>query len=174
MTAQAKRLRAYPGNAGKLVYRIAAANALMALMMLVNRVLNPDDDDKLPEDVRARPHFTFGHIGDNIITFTRLGNISEMLEWVGLDDLQWDAEDIYAPADKIYGSITPFLKTPFELSTGLTFYPEFAHPRAIRDRWQYFFNTLGPADVYSAVSGKPSNKKKTSLIEKYSHLLLRL
>ncbi len=79
-----------------------------------------------------------------------------MLEWVGLDDLAWTPEDLYAPADKIWGSITPFIKTPLEIAAGFTFFPEFAHPKTIRDRWQYFFNTLGATDVYNAITGKPS------------------
>ncbi len=61
------KVKKISGDAAKLLYRIAAANALMMLMMLVNRVLKRDDDDKLPEEVRARPHFTFGRIGDVIL-----------------------------------------------------------------------------------------------------------
>jgi hypothetical protein len=140
----------------KLLYRIAAANALMALMTFVNRVWNKEDDDLLPEETKARPHFTFGRIGDNIIAFTRLGNVSEMLEWVGLDDLQWTEEDLYAPINKVWGALTPFIKTSFELATKKSYYPKFQTPTNIRDQFEYFFNALGVGEVYSAIAGKPS------------------
>ena len=53
--------------------------------------------------------------------------------------------------------ITPLVKTLFvELPTGLNFYPSITQPRAIRDKWEHFFSTLGVDDVYKAVVGKPT------------------
>ena len=52
--------------------------------------------------------------------------------------------------------ISPIIKTPVELITGLNFYPSITQPRAIRDRWEHFFSTLGVDDVYRLVVGKPN------------------
>lgn len=51
---------------------------------------------------------------------------------------------------------TPFVKQPIELISGLNFYPSLSQPRAIRDKWQHFFNSLGVDDIYNELSGKPT------------------
>jgi hypothetical protein len=52
--------------------------------------------------------------------------------------------------------ITPFAKIPVEIASGLNFYPELTKPRAIRDKWDHFFNSWGVADVYRHATGKPT------------------
>lgn len=92
----------------------------------------------------------------NIYAFRQLGSFSELLEWIGIDDYKWSSEDLTAPLDKAWGMITPFVKMPVELASGLNFYPSLTEPRAIRDKWQHFFNSLGVDDIYSEVTGKPT------------------
>ena len=127
-------------------------NLMTLLMVAWNKLVMGDEDDKLPPQSRNIPHLTLG----NGHAFTKLGSFSELLEWFGLEDYQWTEEDALAPVDKIAGMITPLVKTPTELITGLNFYPSITQPRAIRDRWEHFFNSLGVAEEYKMLTGKPT------------------
>lgn len=142
-------------NVKNLAKRMATPAVSAIILALINGVLNREADEKLPEDVRNRPHITFGEWGGNVYAFTRIGNIPELLEWVGLDDWKWTEDDWQAPIDKMWDSITPAIKVPFELATGESRYSDFDQPSAIRDRWEYLFNTFGLSDVYKGVTGKP-------------------
>jgi hypothetical protein len=153
-------------NSGALLYRLAAMTAVTALMQLINRIINKEPDDKLPEDVKARPHLTLGQLGDNVIAFTRIGNIYELLEWVGADDLKIESagEIPRAFIDKVWSAVTPFVKVPTELAFGITFYPETDNPRQIRDRYEYLADSLGLASVYKMATGKPSPNSLKDLV----------
>lgn len=143
-------------KAGKLLLKALMVNMLGLLMVAWNKLVMKEQDDKLPPSVRNVPHITLGQIGDNVYAFRQLGSFSELLEWFGLDDYKLSSEDLAAPLDKAWGMVTPFLKMPIELVSGLNFYPSLAHPRAIRDKWQHFFNSFGVDDIYSEVTGKPT------------------
>lgn len=142
-------------NVKNLAKRMATPAVSAVILALINGALNREADEKLPEDVRNRPHITFGEWGGNVYAFTRIGNIPELLEWVGLDDWKWTEDDWQAPIDKLWDSITPAIKVPFELATGESRYSDFDQPSVIRDRWEYLFNTFGLSDVYKGVTGKP-------------------
>lgn len=160
-----------PKKAGKLLLKALMANALVLLMTAWNRLVKKDDDDELPPSVRNIPHLTLGKIGENVYAFRQLGSFSELLEWAGLDDYKWTKEDLTAPLDKAWGMITPFVKLPVELASGLNFYPSLTQPRAIRDKWQHFFDSWGVGEVYDNVTGKPtrgvSNILKSAFIYSY-------
>lgn len=145
-----------PKKAGKLLLKALMVNMLGLLMIAWNKLVMKDADDQLPPSVRNVPHLTLGKVGDDVYAFRQLGSFSEILEWIGLDDYKWTSEDFVAPLDKAWGMITPFVKLPVELASGLNFYPSLTEPRAIRDKWQHFFNSLGVDDIYSEVTGKPA------------------
>lgn len=145
-----------PKKAGKLLLKALMVNMLGLLMIAWNKLVMKDADDQLPPSVRNVPHLTLGKFGDEVYAFRQLGSFSELLEWVGLDDYKWTSEDFVAPLDKAWGMITPFIKMPVELASGLNFYPSLTEPRAIRDKWQHFFNSLGVDDIYSEITGKPT------------------
>ncbi|MBQ3114881.1 MAG: strawberry notch family protein [Clostridia bacterium] len=145
-----------PKKAGKLLLKALMVNMLGLLMIAWNKLVMKDADDQLPPSVRNVPHLTLGKVGDDVYAFRQLGSFSEILEWIGLDDYKWTSEDFVAPLDKAWGMITPFVKLPVELASGLNFYPSLTEPRAIRDKWQHFFNSLGVDDIYSEVTGKPT------------------
>ena len=145
-----------PKKAGKLLLKGLMVNALALLMVAWNRLVMKDEDDELPPSVRNVPHITLGKIGDDVYAFRQLGSFSELLEWVGFEDYQWTKEDLTAPIDKAVGMISPLFKTPVEIITGLNFYPSITQPRAIRDKVEHLFSTLGVDDVYRAVAGKPT------------------
>ena len=145
-----------PKKAGKLMLKALMVNALTLLMVAWNKLVMKDEDDELPPSVRNVPHITLGKIGDEVYAFRQLGSFSELLEWVGFEDYKWTEEDKTAALDKAVGMITPVIKTPVELLTGLNFYPSITQPRAIRDKVEHLFSTLGVDDVYRAVVGKPT------------------
>jgi hypothetical protein len=153
-----------PKKAGKLLLKGLMVNMLALLMVAWNRLVMKDEDDELPPSVRNIPHITLGKIGDDVYAFRQLGSFSEMLEWVGLEDYQWTEEDKTAALDKAVGMITPVAKTPVELLTGLNFYPSITQPRAIRDKWEHLFSTLGVDEVYRVVAGKP-NKGVSDIVK---------
>lgn len=141
-----------PKKAGKLMLKTLMVNLLPLLTVAWNRLVMKDEDDELPPQTRNVPHITLG----NGYAFRQLGSFSELLEWFGLEDYKWTEEDLLAPVDKVAGMLTPLAKTPLELVTGLNFYPSITQPRAIRDRWEHFFNSLGVADIYKNLTGKPT------------------
>ena len=145
-----------PKKAGKLLLKALMVNMLGLLMAAWNRLVMKDEDDELPTTARNVPHLTLGKIGDNVYAFRQLGSFSELLEWFGLDDYEWTKEDLTAPLDKAWGMITPAVKTPIELVSGLNFYPSLTQPRAIRDKWNHFANTFGVDTIYNEVTGKPT------------------
>ena len=145
-----------PKKTGKLLLKALMVNMLGLLMAAWNKLVMKDEDDKLPPSVRNVPHLTLGKIGDDIYAFRQLGSFAEILEWFGLEDYKWSSEDIFAPLDKAWGMVTPFLKMPIELVSGLNFYPSLANPRAIRDKWQHFFNSFGVDVIYNEITGKPT------------------
>lgn len=143
-------------KAGKVLLKALMVNLLGLIIMAWNKLVMTEDEEKLPPSVRVRPHITLGSIDDNVYAFTRVGSFSELLEWFGLDDYEFSKEDLLAPVDKTWGMITPFAKIPVEIASGLNFYPELTKPRAIRDKWDHFFNSWGVADVYRHATGKPT------------------
>lgn len=147
---------AIPKKAGKLLLKGLMVNMLSLLMVAWNKLVMDDEEEKLPPSVRNVPHLTLGKVGDNIYAFRQLGSFAEILEWFGLEDYKWTEEDLMAPLDKAWGMVTPFLKLPIELVSGLNFYPSLAEPRAIRDKMQHFFNSFGVDDLYNEITGKPT------------------
>lgn len=145
-----------PKKAGKLLLKGLMVNLLGLLMVAWNQLVMKDEDEELPPSVRNVPHITLGKFGDVVYAFRQVGSFSELLEWVGLEDYQWTEEDKTAALDKAVGMITPVIKTPVELLTGLNFYPSITQPRAIRDKVEHLFSTLGVDDVYRVAAGKPT------------------
>lgn len=165
-------------NVKNLAKRMATPAVSAIILALINGVLNREADEKLPEDVRNRPHITFGEWGGNVYAFTRIGNIPELLEWVGLDDVSiidiingnfegfTDENAFMAGLNKLYNSVTPAAKLFIELPTGFSFYNGFDEPSIVRDKWEHFFNTFGLSDVYKFVRGKPvKNNNLTDIIQ---------
>lgn len=147
-------------------------NLLALLVKAFNHLVWPDDEDKLPPDVKERPHITLGHdpITGEILYFDRIGALTDNLEWFAGDSFASDIKDILdgkisvtdwvlkvcaAPLNKIFQGITPLIKTPFELASGKSLYPDFTNPRNINDRLKYIAQSFGLAWPYKAITGEP-------------------
>jgi hypothetical protein len=157
---------------GRITLRVTALSVLITLW---NSFLFSDEEDDLPEDVRTRPHIIFGRNDKGeVIYFSRLGALNDFLDWFGLDNLQSDVEDLtrgrkdikeqasdmaYAPLSKFINGLSPYLKTPLELISGSTYYPDARTPRKIRDKGEYVASAVGLTEEYKHLAGKPTKEK---------------
>jgi len=163
-----------------MAYRVASTGvkmyALWALATVLNGLFAGDDDDKLRKEVRLRPHLTFGNTpdGTEIVHFPRIGNISDILEWMDLDEMQdavkaawegrrsWDraAWDVLrgGPIEKLVNSVGPQVKYPFEAALDKTVYPNIDRPRVIESWPEKISQDLGLGDAFRGLTGRPNRQ----------------
>lgn len=147
---------------------------LTTMLDVWNKLVMKDEDEELPDDVRSRPHITLGRRENGeIIYFTRLGALTDLMDWFGLDTLKDDIEELnlermtipemiktksIAPFNKLLGMVSPFIKSPFELMYGSSLYPDPMNPSRIRDKGQYIASSLGLREEYDRIKGLPVSK----------------
>ena len=157
-------------------YRVGSflikATAMWSGLQVWNNLMFPDEEKELSSGERNRPHIILGKTSEGkIINFTRVGSLGDFLQWFGLDaapkyvdalfkgnmTLTEIAEDMAkSPVNVVASGITPFIKTPMELASGRTYFPDLFKPRTIRDRGLYLAQSLGLDNEYKAVAGLPS------------------
>lgn len=157
-------------------------------LQLFNNLMSPEEEDKLPEDIKKRPHITLPAwlVGPNRVYYIdRLGSLAELLDIFGIDrSLGSDLNDVItgrmkledkmkemlmSPVHDIFNSSFPLAKMSVELITGKELFPDPSNPKQMRDRWEYIFNQVGFRDEYKALAGKPIiegsyTKQKRSII----------
>jgi hypothetical protein len=173
------------GVAGKVgaftTYRLAkialGASAYYIALMLFNKLIMGDEEDKLPEEVKNSAHITLPPwiFNDGKVHYIdRIGSASEFVGLLGIDgSLGSDLNDIatgrmtldeklkeiaMTPIYDIFNSSHPLFKIATELLTGKQLYPDPSNPTNIRDKWEYMFNQVGLKDEYNALAGKPFPK----------------
>ncbi len=165
----------------KLAKTYLMINLLSMLIALFNNLVWPDDEDKLPPDIQAKPHITLGHdTHGNVLYFDRVGAVLDNLEWFGQEDSPFlpfakDVRDIFngrqtftglvgklvaSPINQIISGINPIIKTPFELAAGKSLYPDFTRPRNLNDRVQYVAQSFGLNWPYKGITGLPVDNWK--------------
>ena len=165
-----------PYYAFKLAKTYLFVNLIAMLIAAFNHFVWPEDEDKLPPDIQAKPHITLGHdMKGNVLYFDKVGAMMDNLEWFGQEESPFlpfakDVKDIFdgrqtftglaakfiiSPLNKLIAGLTPLIKTPMELIAGQSFYPDFTNPRNINDRWQYLAQSLGLAWPYKGATGQP-------------------
>jgi len=163
-------------NIGKFIIK---ACMLWAIIQTWNLLKYPDEEKELPDEIKGRPHIILGRDKDgNIRYFSRLGALSDLLDWVGVDAFVTNYIDYLngrrtikeivvemakSPVNKIVQSITPFIKTPVELLTKEKLYPDVFKPKTIYDPWLYLFQSYGMEAEYRKLKGLPSRPYKTRL-----------
>ncbi|MBQ7262496.1 MAG: hypothetical protein IJR14_02135, partial [Synergistaceae bacterium] len=161
----------YAYRAAKTVLMV---NLLGWAIQAFNHFVMGDDEEELTPDVRDRPHLTLGHDGDGrVYYFDRVGAIGDLLDWFAMDSFWPDMREILngqqtvtgylkkmaqAPISKAVNALNPLLKTPAELLSGRSVFPDAFHPRAIRDVGTYVASTLGLSWEYRALTGQPGPK----------------
>lgn len=158
---------------------IVSISALWAALWAWNHFMFPEEEEALSDEVKKYPHIIFGKGKDGeIVYFTRLGILGDLIEWVGLNGTpqyveNWlngkmTAKEIAidmakSPVNKVVQGLTPFFKMPAELLSQKQLFPDFSKPRTIRDNGLYLAQALGLENEYKALAGIPSRPYAGSL-----------
>lgn len=154
--------------------------ALMyAAVTAYNILVHGDDEEELSAEERARLHLLLGRDKDGKIRMLRFqGALSDFLAWFGFEQAIATMLEIEkgrasfadvakaiakAPINKIVGGLTPMLKTPMEMASGQTFWPDVFKPRQIRDRTRDLFRLFSFENEYDWLTGKPTRGYANSL-----------
>lgn len=148
------------------------ATAMSAALHTVNMLFFRDEEDDLPENVKARPHIIFGRDKDGkVLYFDRLGSLGDFLQWFGLDDAldkvidfllgRRDLKEIAiemakSPVNVVVQGVRPEMKLPAELAAGKSSFPDVFRLGIVRDRGLHLARALGLENEYTAVAGLPS------------------
>lgn len=156
-------LKGQIANIPYYTYKVGKTLLFISLFSILVQAFNnffwPEDEEKLPPEIRERPHLVFGHDSEgNVRYFTNIGSLFDLVDWFGLDTFKHDIKQIFngqqtvtdwikhissAPFKKLVNGLTPLIKTPLELGSGLGFYPDFTRPRHINDSLQYLAQSFG-------------------------------
>jgi len=157
---------------GKLILYLFSFTALTQVW---NLLFFPEEEKQLPRGVRSRTHIILGRdkeTGD-ILYFSRIGAISDVLDWVGLDTAVIDMMDflqgrltlkeyltqmIQSPLNKAVNAAYPYHKLAFELITGRKLFPDIFRQGQIRDAGLHIAQSLGLENEYKALAGLPQRK----------------
>jgi hypothetical protein len=129
-----------------------------------------DDDDPNKDKDLSRLILITGRDEDGTVTGVKAaGALADALGWLGLANLPSKLDDIadaerrgeaeqgyrkvagdvlFAPVNRMVSGVTPLIKTPAEVATGKTLFPDVRAPRDIRDPGQAMANTVGYGAAY--------------------------
>ncbi len=147
------------------------AAGLVALLSAWNHLRYPDEEERLPADVRDRPHLILGTDAKGNIRYTdRLGALPDFLQWFGLESpralvrdylnghksvAQVAVEMAKAPVNVLVQGFGP-QKTLVEVVTGKRLYPDLFEPGPVRNAGLHIAQSLSLGDVYSRLKGLPT------------------
>lgn len=174
--------RAY--RVGKFLVR---ATAFWSALQVYNNTVFPEEEKALPKEIRSRPHIVLGRDeNDKVLYFSRIGALGDFLEWFGLDaapqfvdkwmrgklTLKEVAQEIaQAPVNVGVQGITPFVKTPAEIISRRSFFPDVFKPRTIRDRAYHLSRGLGLENEYKSIMNLPTEGYGKSLPQAFIYRL---
>lgn len=146
------------------------ATAFWSALQVWNHTMFPEEEKLLPDNVKGRAHVIFGRDDDgNIVYFSRLGALSDFLEWFGLDAApqlasEWlsgkkSIKDIgkhmmRAPVNQVVQGLHP-VKGVFEVMLRRSLFPDAFDPKTIRDRGLHIARSMALENEYKAIQGKP-------------------
>jgi len=147
------------------------ASMLYGAVMLWNRLMFPDEEDELSEAQRRQLHLILGRRDDgSIISIRFQGALSDVLSYVGMEDLPQDLDDLIAGkktgkeqvkeagsafVNKWAQGIRPDIKTSAELMFDRAAYPDVFTPRPIRDKLEHIAGVFSMKMPYKIIAGKP-------------------
>lgn len=156
---------------------VRGAFAYMAIN-LWNNLFFPDEEEALG-DTRNQLYLILGRDEQgNIQTIRFQGALSDLLGWVGLENLPQDAEDLFkgkaslgdkmeegfeAGVSRAVNATSPFYKTAAEAMTGRSLYPNALEPRPIRDKAEHIAGLFSLKNVYQWIAGKPHKPLRREL-----------
>jgi hypothetical protein len=147
---------------------VVKAGALWGALQAYNNLVFPNEENELPVEEQQRPHIVLGRDENGKVRyFSRLGALPDFLEWFGLDTPIKDVKDYLdgsrsmkeiisdmgkAPINKLTQGVSPLIKSPAELLTGKTLFPDAFNARSIKDNELYLANSFGLANEFKAIS----------------------
>lgn len=156
----------------RLAITLALAAPLWGLLSIWN-MLNSDDDEKLPPDVRNKPHLTIGHnaFTGEVQYMGDIGSAFDALQMFGVGNLitgdlrdlldgrttfgEIAANIIDGPVSKLVSNANPFAKAVVEGFFGKRTFPSALHPTPIRDKGRFVAQSFGLEWYYDFLTDKP-------------------
>ena len=158
---------------GRLAIKTAAFASALAVY---NHTVFPDEENRLPADIKQSPHVILGKDSSgNIQYFNRMGALDDFISWFGLDyaprlvndylsgrktlkeALKAQGEAAYkGPVNKVVQGAAPFLKTAGEIITQRSTFPDVFKPGTIRNRYLHIARSIGLENEYVLAAGLPS------------------
>lgn len=173
-------------GAAKVGMRAVLAMGLYMLINLWNTLRYPEESKTLSRGSRIPSNIIVGKRSDgSLITVKFQGALADAASWFSLDNPANDISDIQkgilspvdklkeiamAPVNRVMSSISPIFKTPVELITGKSVYPDLTKAKPIRDRIEYALKTLSLDVPYQYIMGKPTRGKTPT--DKLANFLL--
>jgi len=161
---------------GKLGIKISG---LWTALQLYNTFFFPEVEENLPKEIKGRPHLNLGSTEEGeMVYFTRLGALGDLLDTFGFDELPYLVSDlvhgkksfkdtakqiIMSAGNEFYQGLTPVWKAPFELLFRQKTFPDVFDTTTIRDKNLYLMQQLNLGDEYIALSQLPGKPYKKTL-----------
>jgi len=165
---------------GSLAIKTAALTSALAVY---NNTIFPEEEKRLPRDIKNTPHIILGKDDQgNIQYFNRLGTLNDFISWFGLDSAPKFINDYLsgkqttkellksqieettkAPINKITQGAFPITKVAYETITRRSTFPNIFKPGTIRDRFLNVARSFGLENEYTALAGLPSKGYSDSI-----------
>jgi hypothetical protein len=149
-----------------------------------NHLFFPDEEEELG-NARNQLHLILGRNPDGSIQTWRIqGSLSDVLSWVGAEDLPNDLRQVLsgkagvtdkldeawrAGFSRLINSAQPFAKTGVEALMNRTFFPDATHPRPVRDKMEHVARLFSLGNVYKWMAGIPQAKTEKDLASLISY-----
>ena len=171
---------AQAARAGVLTGKVAAAFLIgrafqwFAFQQAWNHLLFPDEEEELNDTDQRRGHLIIGKVKDEILMLPTPGALADMGRWIGFEDALAAIDHVQSGRGRwgdvveavgsgfvntVAQGVTPFVKMPLELVTGIETFPDVMAPRRMRDRSQYVIRGLG-LNVVTDLAGALANMGK--------------
>jgi hypothetical protein len=147
-------------------------NGLYGLSKLWNTTMFPEEEKQMTDYERRNNHLILGKRSDgSLISVRGSGALGDAMDFFSLRDPIQSFQDyasgekkpsdipneiLKATGSKLYGAMSPFVKTGVEAVSGLSPYPDITHPRVIRDPWEHVARTFAMNIPYKYLTGLPS------------------
>ncbi len=155
---------------------VAGHGLLYAINRLLLAALGEDWEEykaDLPKEVRTRAFLALGRDGAGRPLYVdRLGAFDDVLEWFGMTGVDETFRDVLsgrrtlmqavgdiakASPNKLYQGVTPFVKAPAEMASGLSTFPDVfkSRPRRDQDPMLYLAQMMDAEGLYRRATNLP-------------------
>jgi len=149
---------------------------VFGMIWLWNHIFFGEEEEELSDTDRRRMHLIVGKWGDEIVTVSTPGALSDLWQWVGYEDAmaaiehvqrgRGTVEDVFHAVWQGFVNtgvqgVTPFIKVPAEVIAEKVWFPSIFEPRAMYSRWRHVQQAVAldkAVDLASAITqmGRPT------------------